>query len=88
MEETWYVMEDGSVGDPREIGPDKDGLLRHKDGRAVKYASYGPVSRGGVDPEAERGRGKQKAAPAAESSRATRDMKPEEPSARTSYKTR
>ena len=51
--ETWYVMVDGTCGDPREIVTDKDGKLRHKDGRAVDYAPHGPRSRG-VDPEKER----------------------------------
>lgn len=54
MSETWYVMEDGSVGDPLAISLDKAGILRHKDGRAVAYAAHGPRSRGGVDAAAER----------------------------------
>lgn len=45
MRETWYVMEDGSFGDPRAIAPGKDGRLVHKDGRKVAYASHGPRSR-------------------------------------------
>lgn len=45
MRETWYVMEDGSCGDPREIAPDKHGRLVHKDGRKVAYAPHGPRSR-------------------------------------------
>lgn len=45
MRETWYVMEDGSAGDPREIAPGKDGRLVHKDGRKVAYAPHGPRSR-------------------------------------------
>lgn len=49
--ETWYVMEDGEPGDPREIEPDAKGVLRHKDGRAVAYAPHGPRSRS-VDPKA------------------------------------
>lgn len=51
--ETWYVMEDGSAGDPREIAPDENGVLAHADGRKVAYAPHGPRSRS-VDPEAER----------------------------------
>lgn len=51
--ETWYILEDGSCGDPREIAPDDKGILRHRDGRAVAYAPHGPRSRS-VDPEAER----------------------------------
>lgn len=45
MKDTWYVMTDGSVGDPAEISPDKDGVLTHKDGRKVAYAPHGPRSR-------------------------------------------
>lgn len=60
--EVWYVMEDGSCGDPREISPDKDGKLKHKDGRAVAYAPHGPRSRS-VDPEAEKAKPKGKAEP-------------------------
>jgi|KBSMisStaDraftv2_1062788.scaffolds.fasta_scaffold04226_9 hypothetical protein len=99
MTETWYLMEDGTVGDPHEVAPDKDGVLRHKDGRAVAMASHGPRSRG-VDADAERAKARAKVAPkpaeAVEkpvapeppepATRRTRDMKPEEPA--TPYKTR
>jgi hypothetical protein len=51
--ETWYVMEDGSCGDPREIEIGSDGVLRHRDGRAVAMAPHGPRSRS-VDADAER----------------------------------
>lgn len=51
--ETWYILEDGSNGDPREIAPDEKCVLKHKDGRAVAYAPHGPRSRN-LDPEAER----------------------------------
>lgn len=44
--ETWYVMEDGSVGDPRWISYGADGKLVHNDGRKVAYAPHGPRSRG------------------------------------------
>lgn len=71
--ETWYILEDGSCGDPREIKPDADGVLRHKDGRAVAYATHGPRSRG-VDPESERAKYK------------TREVKAETP--KRTYKTR
>lgn len=77
--ETWYVMEDGSAGDPRLIGPGPDGTLRHKDGRAVAYAAHGPRSRG-VDPAEERAKAEKK--PTAK----TRELKPEEP--KRTYKTR
>lgn len=48
MRETWYVMEDGSAGDPRDVRPGEDGRLRHSDGRSVAYRSDGvtPRSRG------------------------------------------
>lgn len=55
--ETWYVMADGTVGDPREIRAGADGLLRHKDGRAVAYAPHGPRSRSVADPESLRAKG-------------------------------
>lgn len=45
MRETWYVMEDGSAGDPRAIAPGVDGRLVHEDGRKVAYAPHGPRSR-------------------------------------------
>jgi hypothetical protein len=72
--ETWYVMEDGSCGDPREISPGADGVLRHKDGRAVAYAPHGPRSRG-VNVEEERAK------------YTTREVK-SEPVAKRTYKTR
>jgi hypothetical protein len=46
MRKTWYVMEDGSNGDPREIATGADGILVHKDGRKVAYAPHGPRSCG------------------------------------------
>lgn len=54
MSETWYVLEDGAVGDPHKIALDKNGVLRHEDGRAVAYTPHGPRSRGCVDAVAER----------------------------------
>lgn len=87
MRETWYVMEDGTSGDPREIAPGADGVLRHKDGRAVAYKPHGPRSRG-VDPDEERAKAKPKVAasppqpkPAVEAAPVApkgRDMKAEE----------
>jgi len=79
--ETWYVMEDGSFGDPREIRPGKDGVLTHKDGRKVSYAPHGPRSRG-VDADAERAKiGKLAAKPSTGDATTTtaRDMKAEPP---------
>lgn len=46
MRETWYVMTDGTFGDPREIRAGADGRLRHTDGREVAYADHGPRTRG------------------------------------------
>lgn len=83
MNETWYVMADGSVGDPRDVRPGADGVLRHKNGTAVDYRPHGPRSRM-VDPAVER------AKVAASRVRATaseaRDMKPAAASA--TYRTR
>ena len=45
MRETWYILEDGSAGDPRHIAPDESGMLRHLDGRVVAYGPHGPRSR-------------------------------------------
>lgn len=101
MSETWFVLEDDSVGDPRDIAPGKDGMLRHKDGRAVAYAAHGPRTRGGIDPQSERARAKAPKAkppvrdpdgdepsdktPSAAATK-TRDLKAEEP--KRGYKTR
>lgn len=43
--QTWYVMEDETFADPAEVAPDKKGILRHADGRAVAYAPHGPRTR-------------------------------------------
>lgn len=51
--ETWYILEDGAPGDPFEIAPGDDGVLRHRDGRAVAYAPHGPRSRGVTAEEVE-----------------------------------
>lgn len=89
--ETWYVMEDGSVADPQEISPDKAGVLKHKDGRAVAYAPHGPRSRS-VDPDEERKTPKAKPktgddkAKAKEPAKSDRQMKAD--SAVATYKTR
>lgn len=77
--ETWYVMEDGSAGDPRLVALGADGRLRHKDGRAVAYAAHGPRSRS-VNAAEERAKAAKK--PAAE----TKEVKAEEP--KRTYKTR
>lgn len=83
--ETWYVTEDGSVADPREVSPDAGGVLRHKDGRAVAYAPHGPRSRS-IDPEEERSSAK-KAAPEKVPKKAGRQMEPDD-DAGGKYKTR
>lgn len=86
MRETWYVLEDGSAGDPAEIAPGKDGKLAHKDGRAVAYGPHGPRSRG-VDADAERKKATPKPPSAKPAAKAKpRDMKPEAPAG--GYKTR
>lgn len=72
MRETWYVLEDGSFADPREVTTDESGKLVHKSGVAVAMRSPGVPSSRGVDPEEERAKAK--------------DMKPEAP--KRNYKTR
>lgn len=44
-QETWYVMEDGTPGDPHDMVSDKAGMLFHQDGRPVAYGPAGPKSR-------------------------------------------
>lgn len=78
MRETWYVLEDGSAVDPREVAPDKAGVMRHKNGIAVAMRGQALSSRG-VDPDEERAKAKKPA-------KKTADMKPEEQKA--GYKTR
>lgn len=45
MVETWYVLDDGAVCDPRFVAPDATGALRHEDGRFVAMGPHGPRSR-------------------------------------------
>lgn len=59
MRETWYVLEDGSAADPREVAPDDAGVLRHVSGMAVAMKGQVASSRG-VDPEEERAKAKAK----------------------------
>jgi len=55
MIETWYVMENGSACDPRNVTRDSAGVLRSRDGRAVAYRPDGVTPRSrGVDIAAER----------------------------------
>lgn len=57
MRETWYVLEDGTAADPKEVKPDDKGVLRHSNGMAVAVGPHGPKSTG-VDVEAERAKSK------------------------------
>lgn len=75
--ETWYVLEDGSAADPREVSPDKAGILRHKDGRAVAYAPHGPRSRS-INPDEERAKPKGVKPKEPKATSEGRDMKAEE----------
>lgn len=80
--ETWYVMEDGSCGDPREIAEGADGVLRHTDGRSVAYRPDGVTPRSrGVNAEQERAK-----AAARGGGGSSKDMKPE--GQRKPYRTR
>ena len=72
MREVWYVMEDGSCGDPSEC-VEVDGVLKHSDGRAVAYRPSGPVSRA-IDPKDHRPK------------KEAKQMEPEQPRKR--YRTR
>ena len=85
MRQTWYVLEDGSVADPAEVAPDKNGVLRHRRG-AVAMRGDVPSTRG-VDPEEERAKAKAvELAEAVAPQRTARDMAAEEP--KRGYKTR
>ena len=53
MRETWYVLEDGSALDPKDVTADKSGVLRNKSGMAVAMRGDAHSSRS-VDPELER----------------------------------
>lgn len=91
-QETWYVLEDDSAGDPRDVKRDDKGVLRHKNGKAVALGKYGPRSRG-VDPDEMVKTKPVKADPpkAADDGKKTADMKarPEpDPAAKPGYVTR
>ena len=73
MMEVWYVMEDGSFGDPSEC-VEVDGVLKHSDGRAVAYRPSGPVSRA-VDPADHKKEAKQMEPEQPRKRYRTRDMK-------------
>jgi len=53
MRETWYVLDDGSAVDPREVVRSADGRLGDRNGVAVAMRGDVPMSRG-VDPDEER----------------------------------
>lgn len=73
MNETWYILVGGDVADPRDVATGADGVLRHKDGRAVDCRPHGPRSRM-VDADAERA--KLAAAKVRTTASEVRDMKP------------
>lgn len=76
--ETWYIMADGSFGDPNDVGHGADGRLRHRDGRPVAYGPHGPLS-AGVDVDVERAKAARRdmqPEPAAEEPKHATDMKP------------
>lgn len=77
MQETWYVLENGSYADPNEVAPDKTGALRHKSGVAVAMRGEVPSSVG-VDPDQERDKGRKRGANKPDAPEAeAKDMKPE-----------
>lgn len=84
MRETWYVLENGCVADPREVAPDEAGVLRHSSGVAVAYVNGVTRSRG-VDPDEERAKAQQEAArdkqwqADPEAQRADKELKPDAP---------
>jgi len=45
MRETWYVLEDGTAVDPREVSIEPSGALRHASGALVAVGPHGPRSR-------------------------------------------
>lgn len=46
MWQTWYVLADGRVVDPRYVRSDAAGVLWHEDGTPVAVGPHGPRSRG------------------------------------------
>lgn len=83
MQDTWYILEDGTSADPNEVAPDENGILRHRDGLAVAIGTHGNYRSRGVDPEEERAKAKK--------AQSKKDMKPEEPKPddqKSGYKTR
>ena len=62
-QETWYVLEDGTAADPRDVAPDAGGVLRHSGGVAVAMVRFGPRSRGMSAEEVAAARGEDAATP-------------------------
>lgn len=45
--DTWYVLEDGTHAHPADVSTDKDGVMKHKNGVAVKLRANGiPLTSG------------------------------------------
>jgi hypothetical protein len=61
MRDTWYVLEDGSSADPREVSPDGKGVLRAKSGAAVAVGDHGNPRTRGVEVDEKGAEVKQKA---------------------------
>jgi hypothetical protein len=53
MRETWYMLENGTVADPREVKTREDGRMVHASGALVAVRNGVPHSYG-VDPDEER----------------------------------
>lgn len=90
--ETWYVMEDGTYGDPREISPGKDSALASKGGLKVAMRSAdAPMSRSVRVDDKGKLLDEQPKPAEAEAGKKTTEMKPEAaspPKAKKPYKTR
>lgn len=52
MRELWYVLEDGTLGDPRDVAPDRVGNLKHKSGKRIAMDDGDVPSTREVDPPA------------------------------------
>jgi hypothetical protein len=50
--ETWYVLEDGTKADPKDVAPDDSGALRHSSGVAVAMRGDVPRTSGTGEPAA------------------------------------
>lgn len=74
MRETWYILEDGSIVDPREVEFDEKGAPRHSSG-PVAMRSPGVPSTKNIDPDEERAKQK----PQQQPHHHRRDMAAEDP---------